>query len=92
MTASTTRPVILTVDDDPGVSRSIARDLRRRYAEENRIVRAENPAQALDALKELKLRGEPVALLLADYRCPRCPVSSSSRPRWICFPSPAACC
>jgi thioredoxin reductase (NADPH) len=71
MTASTTRPVILTVDDDPGVSRSIARDLRRRYGEENRIVRAETPAQALDALKELKLRGEPVALLLADYRMPQ---------------------
>src|SRR3954453_15042647 len=71
MTASTTRPVILTVDDDPGVSRSIARDLRRRYGEANRIVRAESPAQALDALKELKLRGEPVALLLADYRMPQ---------------------
>ncbi len=71
MTASTTRPVILTVDDDPGVSRSIARDLRRRYAEENRIVRAENGPQALEALRELKLRGEPVALLLADYRMPQ---------------------
>jgi thioredoxin reductase (NADPH) len=70
MPTSTSRPVILTVDDDPGVSRSIARDLRRRYAEENRIVRAESPDQALDALKELKLRGEPVALLLADYRMP----------------------
>src|SRR6266508_6890527 len=71
MTASTTRPVILTVDDDPGVSRSIARDLRRRYGEDNRIVRAENPGQALEALRELKLRGEPVALLLADYRMPQ---------------------
>src|SRR5688572_26420234 len=71
MTASTTRPVILTVDDDPGVSRSIARDLRRRYAEENRIVRAENGPQALEAQRELKLRGEPVALLLADYRMPQ---------------------
>jgi thioredoxin reductase (NADPH) len=70
MQKSTSRPVILTVDDDPGVSRSIARDLRRRYGEENRIVRAEAPDQALDALKELKLRGEPVALLLADYRMP----------------------
>ncbi|MEV8375702.1 FAD-dependent oxidoreductase [Kribbella sp. NPDC056861] len=70
MPTSTSRPVILTVDDDPGVSRSIARDLRRRYAEENRIVRAESPDQALEALKELKLRGEPVALLLADYRMP----------------------
>ncbi len=64
------RPVILSVDDDPGVSRSIARDLRRRYGEQHRIVRAESAEQALDALKELKLRGEPVAILLADYRMP----------------------
>lgn len=70
MPTSSARPVILTVDDDPGVSRSIARDLRRRYGEENRIVRAEAPDQALEALRELKLRGEPVALLLADYRMP----------------------
>jgi len=67
----TTRPVILTVDDDPGVSRSIARDLRRQYGENNRIVRAESPGQALEALRELKLRGEPVAVLLADYRMPQ---------------------
>ncbi|MFC0629003.1 FAD-dependent oxidoreductase [Kribbella deserti] len=71
MTAPTVRPVILTVDDDPGVSRSIARDLRRRYGEQNRIVRAESPEQALEALRELKLRGEPVAVLLADYRMPQ---------------------
>jgi thioredoxin reductase (NADPH) len=71
MTAPAIRPVIITVDDDPGVSRSIARDLRRRYGEENRIVRAESGPQALDALKELKLRGEPVAVLLADYRMPQ---------------------
>ena len=34
------RPVLLTVDDDPGVSRAVARDLRRRYGEEYRVVRA----------------------------------------------------
>jgi thioredoxin reductase (NADPH) len=71
MTAPAIRPAIITVDDDPGVSRAIARDLRRQYGEENRIVRAESGPQALDALKELKLRGEPVAVLLADYRMPQ---------------------
>jgi thioredoxin reductase (NADPH) len=71
MTAPSIRPVIITVDDDPGVSRSIARDLRRRYGEENRIVRAESGPQAMEALKELKLRGEAVAVLLADYRMPQ---------------------
>ncbi|RSM65144.1 fused response regulator/thioredoxin-disulfide reductase [Kibdelosporangium aridum] len=65
-----TRPSILTVDDDPSVSRAIARDLRRQYGENYRIVRAETGDQALEALREIKLRGEEVAALLADYRMP----------------------
>ena len=60
----------MTVDDDPGVSRSVARDLRRRYGQDYRIVRAESGREALDALRELTLRGEPVAAILADYRMP----------------------
>src|SRR5262250_3096606 len=64
------RPVILTVDDDPGVSRAVARDLRRKYGEGHRIVRAESGAAALDALRQMKLRGELVAVILADYRMP----------------------
>jgi len=64
------KPVLLTVDDDPGVSRAVARDLRRRYAQDYRIVRAESGPQALEALREIKLRGDMVAVLLADYRMP----------------------
>ena len=64
------RPVIVTVDDDPSVSRAIARDLRRRYGERHRIVRAESGEQALDALRQMKLRGDQVAVILADYRMP----------------------
>jgi thioredoxin reductase (NADPH) len=64
------RPVIVTVDDDPGVSRAVARDLRRKYGERHRIVRAESGDTALDALRQMKLRGEQVAVLLADYRMP----------------------
>jgi thioredoxin reductase (NADPH) len=64
------RPVLVTVDDDPSVSRAVARDLRRRYAERNRIVRAESGEEALEALRQMKLRGEQVAILLADYRMP----------------------
>ena len=64
------RPVILTVDDDPSVSRAVARDLRRQYGENHRVLRASSGAEALDALRELKLRSEPVAVLLADYRMP----------------------
>ncbi|MCS0606185.1 FAD-dependent oxidoreductase [Streptomyces sp. LP11] len=69
--ADAARTVILTVDDDPGVSRAVARDLRRRYGESYRIVRAESGASALEALRELKLRGDLVAVILADYRMPR---------------------
>jgi thioredoxin reductase (NADPH) len=61
----------VTVDDDPGVSRAVARDLRRRYGERHRIVRAESGQAALEALREMKLRGEQVAVILADYRMPQ---------------------
>ena len=64
------KPILLTVDDDPGVSRAVARDLRRQYGEAYRVVRTESGPQALDALRELKLRGELVAVLLADHRMP----------------------
>ena len=65
------RVAILTVDDDPDVSRAVARDLRRRYGSQYRIVRAESGQSALDALHELKLRGDQVAVILADYRMPQ---------------------
>jgi thioredoxin reductase (NADPH) len=68
--ATSTRPVLLTVDDDPSVSRAVARDLRRHYGQDHRVLRAGSGAEALDALRELKLRGQQVAVLLADYRMP----------------------
>src|ERR1700738_579520 len=70
-TLQTRKPVILTVDDAPAVSRAVARDLRRHYGEAHRIVRAESGPDALDTLKQLKLRGETVAMLVADYRMPQ---------------------
>src|ERR1700726_1190999 len=66
----TIRTAILTVDDDPGVSRAVARDLRRQYGNRYRIVRAESASDALDALRQMKLRGDLVAVILADYRMP----------------------
>ncbi|HEY7325699.1 MAG TPA: FAD-dependent oxidoreductase [Streptosporangiaceae bacterium] len=68
--AAQPRSAILTVDDDADVSRAVARDLRRRYGEQHRIVRAESAAAALDALRQMKLRGDLVAVILADYRMP----------------------
>ena len=64
------RSAILTVDDDPGVSRAVARDLRRRYGDQHRIVRAESASAGLDALRQMKLRGDLVAVIMADYRMP----------------------
>src|ERR1700723_1947580 len=65
------RAAVLTVDDDPAVSRAVARDLRRRYGDRYRIVRAESGSDALDALRQMKLRGDLVAVILVDYRMPQ---------------------
>jgi thioredoxin reductase (NADPH) len=65
------KPVILAVDDDPQVLRAVERDLRRRYARDYRVLRADSAASALDTLGKLKLRGDPVALFLVDQRMPK---------------------
>lgn len=64
-------PVLLCVDDDPDVLRAVARDLRRHYGEQYRILRADSGAEALDAVRELVQRNEPVALVLSDQRMPQ---------------------
>lgn len=65
------KPAILTVDDDPEVLRSVERDLRARYAEKYRVLRAASGKAALDTLQELKKRNDTVALLLVDQRMPQ---------------------
>jgi thioredoxin reductase (NADPH) len=64
------KPVILTVDDDSDVLQAIERDLRSRYSERYRILRAASANEALDTLHRLKTRNDAVALLLADQRMP----------------------
>ena len=64
------KPTILAVDDDPAVSRAVTRDLRSRYGAEYRIVSATSGRQALEALAELELRDQPVALVASDQRMP----------------------
>jgi thioredoxin reductase (NADPH) len=64
------KPVILTVDDDPQVLRSVERDLRSKYGNAFRVLRADSGLTALEILKQLKLRNEPPALLLVDQRMP----------------------
>jgi len=65
------KPVILTVDDDKDVLSAIARDLRKRYGKEYRVLRADSGATALEVLTELSDRGDHVALLLSDQRMPQ---------------------
>ena len=65
------KPVLLAVDDDPEVLRAVERDLRRRYAESYRVMRADSGATALEALRGLKRRSDSVALLLVDQRMPQ---------------------
>jgi thioredoxin reductase (NADPH) len=63
-------PVLLTVDDDPPLLAAVERDLRDRYAEHYQVMTASSGDQALDLLHRLRLREEPVALLLVDQRMP----------------------
>ncbi|MEH1926234.1 FAD-dependent oxidoreductase [Nostoc sp.] len=63
-------PVLLTVDDDPGVLRVIERDLRHEYGDRYRVLRADSGATALRVLQQVKLRNETVALCLVDQRMP----------------------
>lgn len=65
------KPAILTVDDDREVLRAVERDLRTRYAADYRVLRADSGQAALEILRELKLRNDPVALLLVDQRMPQ---------------------
>jgi thioredoxin reductase (NADPH) len=65
------KPTILTVDDDRVVLAAVERDLRRQYGKDYRILGADSGAAALDALRQLQLRNDPVALFLADQRMPQ---------------------
>lgn len=64
------KPVLLTVDDDREVLRAVERDLRRKYASDYRIVRADSGQAALDVVRELKVRNDALALMLVDQRMP----------------------
>lgn len=65
------KPVILAVDDEPAVLSTVARDLWREYGQQYRVLRADSGTTALESLRQLKLRNEPVALFLVDQRMPR---------------------
>src|SRR5262249_9295267 len=64
------RPAIVVVDDEPAVLAAVARDLRRGFGERFRVLRAASGAEALELLRELRARGDQVAMLIADQRMP----------------------
>ena len=64
------KPTLLTVDDDPNVLKAIERDLRSHYGENYRVLRADSGDAGLKILRELRVRNDAVALLLADQRMP----------------------
>ncbi|MDX6525161.1 MAG: thioredoxin reductase [Gaiellales bacterium] len=70
MSESERRPAIVAVDDEPAVLAAVSRDLRRGFGERYRILRASSGPDALDLLRELRTRGDRVALLIADQRMP----------------------
>jgi thioredoxin reductase (NADPH) len=63
-------PAIVTVDDEPEVLRAVERDLRRKYGKDYRVLGTDSGSGAMDLLKQLKTRGDSVALMLADQRMP----------------------
>ncbi len=65
------KPTLITVDDDFDVLRAIERDLKNHYSEEYRVLRAESGVRALELLRRLKERNDPLALLLVDQRMPQ---------------------
>jgi thioredoxin reductase (NADPH) len=70
VTANERRAAIVAVDDEPAVLAAVARDLRRGFGERYRILRATAGAEALELVRELRKRGDQVALLIADQRMP----------------------
>jgi thioredoxin reductase (NADPH) len=66
----TRRPAIVAVDDEPAVLAAVSRDLRRGFGERYRVMRAGSGSEGLELLKQVRARGEQVALLVADQRMP----------------------
>src|ERR1700728_688709 len=64
------RPIILAVDDDASVLEAVVQDLRRKYGQNYRILRAGSGQAALDTAAQLKERGDVVALIVSDQRMP----------------------
>ncbi|MEM9904021.1 MAG: FAD-dependent oxidoreductase [Cyanobacteria bacterium P01_D01_bin.44] len=63
-------PILFVLDDDLDVLKAIKRDLHYKYGQHFRVLGANSGITALETLKNLKLRNQPVSLLLSDQRMP----------------------
>src|SRR3954470_16859117 len=61
---------MLVLDDDPQVLAAVRRDLRSRYRDAYTIVSASSGEEALATIRELKARGDALAIVLSDQRMP----------------------
>ncbi|HEY6929720.1 MAG TPA: FAD-dependent oxidoreductase [Thermoanaerobaculia bacterium] len=64
------KPVVLVVDDDPQVLAAVRRDLRSRYRENYMVMSAASGQEALETIRELKSRGDSLAMVISDQRMP----------------------
>jgi thioredoxin reductase (NADPH) len=64
------KPAMLVVDDDPQVLAAVRRDLRGRYRESYTVVSAASGEEALSTVRELKARGDSLAIVISDQRMP----------------------
>ena len=65
------KPVLFIVDDDEETLQILKRDLERKYGDRYRVLAAQSGREALEKLRQLNLKNEPVALLLVDQRMPQ---------------------
>jgi thioredoxin reductase (NADPH) len=64
------KPILLIVDDDPQVLAAVRRDLRSRYREKYAVMTAASGQEALATVRELKSRGDSLAMIISDQRMP----------------------
>ncbi|HEX3386706.1 MAG TPA: FAD-dependent oxidoreductase, partial [Mucilaginibacter sp.] len=64
------KPIILSIDDDPQVSRAISRDLKTQYNSDYKVISTTSAIEALEALTDMKNSGDTVAMFLVDQRMP----------------------
>ncbi|MEP7274288.1 MAG: FAD-dependent oxidoreductase [Acidobacteriota bacterium] len=64
------KPILLIVDDDAQVLAAVRRDLRSRYRESYTVISASSGEEALTTIRELKARGDSLAIVISDQRMP----------------------